>query len=473
MYLLGTYTQNKIFRRNQKRQNRDGSSVQYTQVEMDALLATEGNRFHGYMLSGLLMSGKARRQIFYPTFAATSHGLSKSGMDLLSSYGFSTPHTSFYRQRDELLARCRTTARYQQFIIIFHTTHVTLFFFSEVCMGPYVMWIDNYDSMFRTRIANIKQNSYRDCHWTGVAVRKHLGNVDVSVVRDHNNGIVPAMPPDPLVFAGRVVEMVLIGSIGRLTGDGRTVREVPDLYSTSLMVTWGVDRVPLKPSIRNPNVPQRYRDAIRRAPDSLGNFYALGMIGENIGSNLGLARVMRQFYDSNELGNDTSTRYYAMSMDKNIHKRKLRVHPSLFFSTPLIRILILVLSSVAHVRRLKWGASSAQVRQCEPQLVAYPEACLAHRMEKVCGYPLGTPLARTVPNVDVLQKQPEPTGRARSYGARRKCLPNSASGLQRPETGPDVHPEYPGSSEQPSLPVRVCNPSGQLCTSILIFPLNS
>ena len=328
-------------------------------------------------------------------------------------------------------------------------------------MGPYVMWIDNYDSMFRTRIANIRENSYRDCHWTGVAVRKHLGNVDVSVVRDHNNGIVPAMPPDPLVFAGRVVEMVLIGSIGRLTGDGRTVREVPDLYSTSLMVTWGVDRVPLKPSIRNPNVPQRYRDAIQRAPDSLGNFYALGMIGENIGSNLGLARVMRQFYDSNELGNDSSTRYYAMSMDMNIHKRTLRVHPFLFVCTPPFRILSLVLSPVAHVRRLKWGASSSQVRQCEPELVAYPEACLPHRMEKVRGYPLGTPLARTVPNVHVLQEQPEPTGRARSYGARRKCLPNSASGLQRPQTGPDVHPKYPGSFEQPPLPVRVCHPSGQ------------
>ena len=199
------------------------------------------------------------------------------------------------------------------------------FLHRAVVAGSFVFWVDNYDSMFRTRFANIKSNSFRDCHWTGIAVRKHLGNVAMNVIRDNANVIVPAMPPDPLVYAGRVVQMLLLGSIGTLNGNGVNVTDVPDLYSASLMMTWGVDRVPLKPSIRNPNVPQMYRDAIRRAPDSLGNFYALGMSGENIGSNLGLARVMRQFYDQYGFGNDTGDRYYALSMDMNIHKRTMRV----------------------------------------------------------------------------------------------------------------------------------------------------
>lgn len=188
-----------------------------------------------------------------------------------------------------------------------------------------MIWIDNYDSMFRTRFANIAKEAFRDNHWTGVAVRQHAGSVNMNVVRNDNGEIIPAMPDDPLVYADRALALVLSGSTGPAGGAGVILNKVPELLSTSLLMTWGVDRIPLRPSATNPKVPQRYRDAITRAPDSLANFYAVGLMPENIGSNLGLARVLRGFYDDHHLGADKGERYFSFTMDMNIHKRTLRV----------------------------------------------------------------------------------------------------------------------------------------------------
>ena len=85
--------------------------VPLTLDEMDRVLDAEGNFFHGFILQSIHMSGHARTQLFYPTFAATCHGLSKMGRDMFASYGFCTPHTSYHRLRDDIVARANQRIR--------------------------------------------------------------------------------------------------------------------------------------------------------------------------------------------------------------------------------------------------------------------------------------------------------------------------------------------------------------------------
>ena len=79
---------------------------------MDRILRAEGVFFHGFVLQSLHMSGYARCQLFYPTFAAGCYGLSKSGMDVLAGYGFCTPHTSYQRLRNDLIDTAQRKIRF-------------------------------------------------------------------------------------------------------------------------------------------------------------------------------------------------------------------------------------------------------------------------------------------------------------------------------------------------------------------------
>jgi len=83
-----------------------------TDSEMNRVLKAEGVFFHGFVLQSLHMSGYARSQLFYPTFAAGCHGLSKGGMDVLAGYGFCTPHSSYNRLRNDLLDTAKRKVRY-------------------------------------------------------------------------------------------------------------------------------------------------------------------------------------------------------------------------------------------------------------------------------------------------------------------------------------------------------------------------
>ena len=51
-----------------------------------------------------------------------------------------------------------------------------------------------------------------------------------------------------------------------------------------------------------------------------------GLIRENIGSNMGLMRVLRQFYEERQLHvPGMSDRYYVLNVDINIYDRILKV----------------------------------------------------------------------------------------------------------------------------------------------------
>lgn len=94
------------------RKRSQGKLIPLTSAEMDRVQKAESTFFHGFVLQSVHLSGSARGQLFYPTFAAGCHGLSKSGMDILAGYGFCTPHTSYQRLRSDLIATAERKVRF-------------------------------------------------------------------------------------------------------------------------------------------------------------------------------------------------------------------------------------------------------------------------------------------------------------------------------------------------------------------------
>ena len=67
------------------------------------------------MQSIMALSKASKKQRFYPTLVAQYHGLSKGGIDLLSSYGLLMPSTSFYKERGKALTDLTTNIQYLLF----------------------------------------------------------------------------------------------------------------------------------------------------------------------------------------------------------------------------------------------------------------------------------------------------------------------------------------------------------------------
>ena len=196
---------------------------------------------------------------------------------------------------------------------------------------PYVEWWDNFNANYRRKFANIEKVCFTMCNWTGTAVRPYKGARPISMElhRDVNQNIVPIMPPDLFLSSSmKEVCKLIVNNTMTFNLQQRSSeynKNPPPLYDTSLMVIWKADRVPLKPDTDNINLPQRYKDAIRANPNSLGNFYPTGIQPENIGSNLGLLKIVKQFSIDKGIQTETCTRYHVVTADMNIHRRIIQV----------------------------------------------------------------------------------------------------------------------------------------------------
>ena len=164
------------------------------------------------------------------------------------------------------------------------------------------------------------------CMWTGIAVRPYKGAVEVSMkVKRRNNEVVPAMPKlaDLWTDMDAITDVIILATASEIPNS--TSQQIPaEMLDTSLYVQWGADRVPLKP---NKNVvPLKYKAAVESSPDTLENFHPKGLIEHNVGSNEGLARVIRHLYDEHKMWTVLgSPNYVALNVDINIFYRTMKV----------------------------------------------------------------------------------------------------------------------------------------------------
>ena len=193
-----------------------------------------------------------------------------------------------------------------------------------------MVWIDNYNKMFNKQLSSMAKDSLKLCNWTGCAVRPYKGLVPVSMkVKRLNNEVIPAMPKLADLWTQlSLIDDAIISSTAS-TMQNSTGQEIPsDYLDTSLYIQWGADRVPLKPD-KNV-VPLEYKAAIEKSPDTLENFHPKGLLEHNVGSNEGLARVMKVLYDKHKMGNVLgSPKYVALNVDINIFYRLMKVLSSI------------------------------------------------------------------------------------------------------------------------------------------------
>jgi hypothetical protein len=194
---------------------------------------------------------------------------------------------------------------------------VTNIHHSKVQDGPHTRWVDNFSKAIGRQLPNIEIGTWADCLWSGVALKKYTGlsNITMDLLHDVNGDIVPAMPRQ-LTDNGAVETAMQLFTSNTIT---------LEYYATSMVTQFSVQNVPLKPLWFNVTNP-KWKAFLKSEADLLSNMYPQSLLALNIGSNLGLARIMRNHYVSE--GQDVEgkcLRYTAFNSDIDIFNRILKV----------------------------------------------------------------------------------------------------------------------------------------------------
>ena len=155
---------------------------------------------------------------------------------------------------------------------------------------PHTVWIDNFSKRaVGVGIPSIRDGSWKECLWTGVALREYTGPdpVSMDLLQDEKGYLVPAMPSIERLWA---CETELKNTWARHIVN-------LDFMNDSFSVKWGLDCVPIKlnpESVTSPLV----RAAATGTHQNLDTLHPKELLKYNIGSNVGLARVLRLHYDN-------------------------------------------------------------------------------------------------------------------------------------------------------------------------------
>ncbi len=129
-------------------------------------------------------------------------------------------------------------------------------------------------------------------------------------------GFLPAMPPNLFDDA----------HVGQLVGLWNTHITNTTYYETSFVHKWKVNNVPLKPAAHKVSNP-KWRQALRDRVDDLDTMHPRELMALNIGSNIGLARVVRRHYEDRKQDKDGECKTYsAFNVDCNIFDRIIKVN---------------------------------------------------------------------------------------------------------------------------------------------------
>jgi hypothetical protein len=79
-----------------------------TEMVFAQMVERDGGCFHGFVLMGVGNVGNnGKRQLYYPTFSARFHGLSRQGVQLMSHFGGMMSITTYDRHQAAFLTTIR------------------------------------------------------------------------------------------------------------------------------------------------------------------------------------------------------------------------------------------------------------------------------------------------------------------------------------------------------------------------------
>ena len=184
---------------------------------------------------------------------------------------------------------------------------------------PHIVWIDNFSKLYLARMIEMEKHHLQKLLWSGIAVKRFVFPDEVSdaVMHDDTGFVIPAVAADPFKYLLRL--SLLLSSMTQ-DHEGEPLK----LLDGSLMRKWSAQSVPLLPDVTKMH--SSLRDAVLAGNDRMGNFFPLGLSKENVGSNVGLSKIMRKFYIDRKMNEPACARYSTFSMDVNIYDRVLKVH---------------------------------------------------------------------------------------------------------------------------------------------------
>ena len=208
-------------------------------------------------------------------------------------------------------------------------------------------------------MATLDKGAWANCAWTGKALRKCSdATITMKVHRDRHGRVVPAMPRKPFSLKAELEQLF----VEIAQGPGAATR-----HSSCIVNQAHVRTVPLKPKPKHLTNP-KHKAALEERCDRLCNMYPVGLIEQNIGSNVGLFRILRAHYEErNQHLPGACTRYTAFNVDTTIFDRILKVIARTFKSNTSIEPHT---QSTLHVRPSKLMAILPT--HCQPNSALRP-----------------------------------------------------------------------------------------------------
>ena len=257
--------------------------------------------------------------MFYITFVNHYFGLSRDGIELNSAIGYGV-NLGMYdreRKRHEELSKAATQAVIQQ--------------------GVFAQWWDNFSKFQARQVPTVRKDIFASCLWTGVTVNEYSGPpVDVSVRHDDNGAVIPAMPDD--LFAHQAKMLLAFDEI---------YKEGKEFFNNSLVKRYDIVNVPLKVDTKRfPNLAA----ALNSVKNTTKYINPYKLIKHNIGSNLGLVTILREYQDDNKMNMHGVVQKYSMvNTDENIFYRGMKVC-TVVFCCVLLCVVVVVLFVCFFVR---------------------------------------------------------------------------------------------------------------------------
>jgi len=169
------------------------------------------------------------------------------------------------------------------------------------------MWWDNFSKIYAVAIQTLEKGAMRNCLWTSQALHRYVGApVSTPSILQHK-----AMPDPDWLSAGSKLLMENIKHIDNL---GR------NRYVSSLCKKYNVVRVPIKPTLDARTEPDMAA-VLAESRDGLVHFFPSDIVGENIGSNRGLLKLLKTL----DTDRTDMTEFSYLNVDCNIYMRVLKV----------------------------------------------------------------------------------------------------------------------------------------------------
>ena len=167
--------------------------------------------------------------------------------------------------------------------------------------------------------------TWSSCLWTGKAIKKYSGQSDISMTLKYtsDNVIIPAMP----------AQLCTVESVGLVIKLFLTQTVDIHYHQIAMVSEFKVNTVPLKPMPENVRK-NKWKNYLSSQADSLSLVHPVGLLPQNIGSNIGLGRIMRDHYtDQGQDCPGQCLQYTAFNADIDIFNRVIKVACVMWLST--------------------------------------------------------------------------------------------------------------------------------------------